>query len=408
MPLLRFKKDNGQNYKPIKKVVLSDLFYKIRETNKDGKIQNVITNSAEYGLIPQREFFDKDIAVKENTNRYIIINYGDFVYNPRKSSNAPYGPFKCYKRKATGIVSPLYTCLKPKNPDYTEYLLHYFSSPAWYSYIYHNGNQGGARHDRVGMTEDLLKGIPIMLPEKEEQNKIVNFLDLYDELIQNQEYKLKAYENRKDGIISKLFKRELKFNSDDNIEYKQWKYCKLNEVLIERKMKSTGTEEVYSVSVEKGLVNQIEHMGRSFAAEDTSGYKIVFPGDVVYTKSPTGNFKWGIVKQSTIDKNVIISPLYGVFIPKNKELGYILDAYFSSSIRAHNYLITQIRKGAKNTINISNDEFLAKSICLPTDIREQKKICEVINLLNQQVQIEKQKLESMKNVKKGLLQKLFL
>lgn len=227
-------------------------------------------------------------------------------------------------------------------------------------------------------------------------------------MIQNQEYKLKAYENRKDGIISKLFKRELKFNFDDNIEYKQWKYCKLNEVLIERKMKSTGTEEVYSVSVEKGLVNQIEHMGRSFAAEDTSGYKIVFPGDVVYTKSPTGNFKWGIVKQSTIDKNVIISPLYGVFIPKNKELGYILDAYFSSSIRAHNYLITQIRKGAKNTINISNDEFLAKSICLPTDIREQKKICEVINLLNQQVQIEKQKLESMKNVKKGLLQKLFL
>ena len=206
MPLLRFRKNNGEMYEPMEELVLSDLFEKIKITNKDGNIKNVITNSAEYGLIPQREFFDKDIAVEGNTNKYIIINNGDFVYNPRKSSNAPYGPFKCYKRKEPGIVSPLYSCLKPKNPEYTEYLLHYFSSTAWHSYIYHNGNQGGARHDRVGMTDDLLNGIPILLPEVKEQNKIVNFLDLYDKLIMNQECKLEAYENRKNGIISKIFR----------------------------------------------------------------------------------------------------------------------------------------------------------------------------------------------------------
>lgn len=408
MPLLRFKKDNGEMYEPIEELVLSDLFEKIKETNKDGTIKNVITNSAEYGLIPQREFFDKDIAVEGNTNKYIVINNGDFVYNPRKSSNAPYGPFKCYKMQEPGIVSPLYSCLRPKNNEYTEYLLHYFSSPAWHSYIYHNGNQGGARHDRVGMTEDLLNGIPILLPEIEEQNKIVNFLDLYDKLILNQEAKLKACENRKNGIISKIFTQEIRFKTKDDMEYAEWEELELSEILTERKMKNTGNEEVYSVSVVKGLVNQIEHMGRSFAAEDTSKYKVVVPGDVVYTKSPTGEFKWGIVKQSTIDKNVIVSPLYGIFIPKNKELGYIIDAYFSSSIRAHNYLITQIRKGAKNTINISNDEFLDKTIYLPIDIEEQKKICEFINLLKKQVETEKKKLESMKNIKKGLLQQLFI
>ena len=173
-------------------------------------------------------------------------------------------------------------------------------------------------------------------------------------------------------------------------------------------MKSTGNEEVYSVSVAKGLVNQIEHLGRSFAAEDTSKYKVVKPGDVVYTKSPTGDFKWGIVKQSMIDKDVIVSPLYGIFIPRSYAFGFILDAYFSSSVRAHNYLITQIRKGAKNTINITNDVFLEKEIFLPTSEEEAVKIQQFVELLDKQIDIEKEKLEAIKLIKKGLLQQLFM
>ena len=182
----------------------------------------------------------------------------------------------------------------------------------------------------------------------------------------------------------------------------------LSDILTERKEKSTGKEEVYSVSVAKGLVNQIEHLGRSFAAEDTSKYKVICPGDVVYTKSPTGEFKWGIVKQSMIDKSVIVSPLYGIFIPKTEALGFVLDAYFSSSVRAHNYLITQVRKGAKNTINVSNDEFLDNYIMLPTSEEEAKKIKDFITLLDQQIKVEKDKLEAIKNVKKGLLQQMFI
>ena len=72
---------------------------------RTGKIKNVITNSAEYGLIPQREFFDKDIAVEGNTSNYYVIETGDFVYNPRKSNTAPYGPFNRYTLGDSGIIS---------------------------------------------------------------------------------------------------------------------------------------------------------------------------------------------------------------------------------------------------------------------------------------------------------------
>ena len=89
-------------------VRLSDIFKKVSRRNSNGEIKNVITNSAEHGLIPQRDFFDKDIAVDGNTGNYYVIEYGDFVYNPRKSNTAPYGPFNRYERQEKGIISPLY------------------------------------------------------------------------------------------------------------------------------------------------------------------------------------------------------------------------------------------------------------------------------------------------------------
>ena len=135
---------------------------------------------------------------------------------------------------------------------------------------------------------------------------------------------------------------------------------------------------------------------------------MVRPGDLVYTKSPTGEFKWGIVKQSMIDKDVIVSPLYGVFVPKSYAFGFLIDAYFSSSVRAHNYLITQIRKGAKNTINITNTEFLEKEICLPSSEEEALKIQSFVKLMDEQIHKEKEKLEAIKLVKKGLLQQMFV
>ena len=140
-------------------VRLGDIFKKVSRRNTDGVIKNVITNSAEYGLIPQRDFFDKDIAVDGNTANYYIIKNGDFVYNPRKSNSAPYGPFNRYTLSEQGIISPLYTCLVLQADISPSYLAWYFKSDAWYRYIYDNGSQG-VRHDRVSMTDDLLMGIP--------------------------------------------------------------------------------------------------------------------------------------------------------------------------------------------------------------------------------------------------------
>ena len=203
---VRFKADDESEFPEWEKKKIGDVFSKIKDKNKDGRNQNVITNSAEFGLINQRDFFDKDIAVDGKTENYTVIKTGDFVYNPRKSKQAPYGPFNCYKLEENGIVSPLYTCLRPKSNVNDKYLLWYFKSGSWYRFIYENGAQNGARHDRVGMTDSLMQEIPVYLPQAvEEQQKIAECLSALDYVIEKQKATLAAWEELKKGLLQQMF-----------------------------------------------------------------------------------------------------------------------------------------------------------------------------------------------------------
>jgi len=167
----------------------------------------------------------------------------------------------------------------------------------------------------------------------------------------------------------------------------EWPASKLSKVLFEHKLKSTGAEEVYSVSVHKGLINQIEHLGRSYSADDTGHYNRVQPGDVVYTKSPTGEFPYGIIKQSHVSHDVIVSPLYGVFRPKTKALGYWLNTYFEYVANTNNHLRPIIQKGVKNTINITNDTFLYSELRLPTSQDQVHEIARFLSLLETKINL---------------------
>ena len=187
----------------------------------------------------------------------------------------------------------------------------------------------------------------------------------------------------------------------------EWEEKPLSSFLHEHKTKSDGKCEVHSVSVTKGVVNQVEYLGRSFAAADTSKYNLVKPNDIIYTKSPTGAFPYGIVKQNKNPYNVIVSPLYAVYSPVNKYVGYILDSYFESPERTNNYLSSLIQKGAKNTINITNDTFISKCMCLPSDPAEQQKIAECLSEIDNLIAAQDEKVETLKEKKKGMMQQMF-
>lgn len=253
-----------------------------------------------------------------------------------------------------------------------------------------------------------LKTLEIILPTLPEQKKIASFLSAVDEKIQQLTYKAALLEQYKKGVMQQLFSGKLRFKDENGEEYADWELRKMSDVLFEHKQNSTGNEEVFSVSVHKGLINQVEHLGRVFAAKNTGNYNLVKPGDVVYTKSPTGNFPLGIIKQSKIDKDVIVSPLYGVFTPETKGLGYLLNVYFESPINVNNYLASIIQKGAKNTINITNTTFLSKKIILPISKEEQNKIGSFLEHLDIKIEETIKQLNHVETYKKGLLQQMFV
>ena len=172
---------------------LSSFCKKITRKNKGNRISNVLCNSANLGIIPQSEYFDRDIANSDNTEGYYVIENGDFVYNPRKSTAAPYGPVNIYHGEDLGIISPLYLCFQVGAID-PNFLNFRFKSHAWHHYMYENGDSG-ARHDRVSIKDEVFFAMPISFPTQAEQKKIVSFLTLLEERIAIQNKVIEKYES---------------------------------------------------------------------------------------------------------------------------------------------------------------------------------------------------------------------
>ena len=247
------------------------------------------------------------------------------------------------------------------------------------------------------LNQEILNSLEIKLPSLNEQNKIIETLNAWDSAIEKTEKLIALEEKKLSAFAIKLFSGKSIF---------QTKNICLTDLLKEKSDLSTGLEEVFSVSVHKGLVNQIEHLGRSFAAVNTDNYNLVKYGYLVYTKSPTGDFPYGIVKQSSIKKDVIVSPLYGIYDPASNEIGLLVEFFFESPIRCKNYLYPLIQKGAKNTISISNQDFLKGKINFPANEKDITRIADYIRLSKEYISLLNNQLEQYKLQKQGLMQKL--
>lgn len=205
-----------------------------------------------------------------------------------------------------------------------------------------------------------------------------------------------------------LIKGLIQYLIHDGIKNGSWQNIMLSEILTQRNELNTKYHPVHSVSVSAGVINQVEYLGRSFAAKDTAHYHVVNHGDIVYTKSPTGNQPYGIIKQSHCMNPAAVSPLYGVYEPVSFEVGNILHHYFLNPLNTNNYLLPLIQKGAKNTINISNQRFLENSIPFPKSKDDIVKVSTILTSLGDKIKLEKTTLTFLTNQKRFLLNRMFI
>ena len=274
------------------------------------------------------------------------------------------------------------------------YILQFINNTKFHQYVDTVKTSSAIPHISLGDIQNFRISIP---PTQDETDKIAKLFLLLDERIATQNKIIEKLESLIRGIVTKICSGA----------FVKGKYVFLRDILIERHIKNTENYEVYSVSVSQGIINQIDYLGRSFAAKETLHYNVVNYGDIVYTKSPTGDFPYGIVKRSHILKPVAVSPLYGVYQPKNDYIGKYLHLYFKSPINTKNYLHRLIQKGAKNTINITNSHFLDNNVFIP----EKPELINIVNLtfaIEDKLVLASRMLDSLKSQKGYLLSKMFI
>ena len=197
-PALRFLNTRkGWKYEELKKITSHC-------TKKNTKEEEtiVLTNSAQYGVIRQQDYFDRDIVTSSNLKNYYIVEVGDFVYNPRISIAAPVGPVS-KNNLVRGIISPLYLVFR-FNDDNNDFYVYYFQSIHWQMQLKKIANSG-ARFDRMSISTTEFFDIKVPNLSKTESVKIASLLCSLDRLINCQQAKYDLLVKHKKGLMQQLF-----------------------------------------------------------------------------------------------------------------------------------------------------------------------------------------------------------
>ena len=204
VPELRFKEFDKEGEWEEKK--LGELFDRVTKRNAENN-QNVLTISAQYGLVSQYNYFNKNVAALDVTN-YYLINKGDFAYNKSRSQGYPYGAIKSLRLYDKGVVSTLYICFRIKKEvnSSTNFFEHYFETDLINDEIGRIAQEGARNHGLLNIsTDDFFNKVSIIVPSPSEQKKIADCLSSIDNMISYYTEKLSLLEQHKKGLMQLLF-----------------------------------------------------------------------------------------------------------------------------------------------------------------------------------------------------------
>ena len=247
-------------------------------------------------------------------------------------------------------------------------------------------------HSVVHLYIDNLKYVSINAPSIKEQNKIANALELLDKKIELQSKKIEDL---------KLFKKGLNKNIFSNLNAKY----KVDE-LIKEYNKKTSKNNQYEVlsSTANGIILQNEYFNKQAASLDNVGYKIVPFGFITYrSMSDTGEFHFNI---QNITENGIVSPAYPVFEINEDIVDKTYFVYYINENKSFKNKILSLKEGGTRYA-LSMSKFKEINLDLPT-LEYQKKCSKLLNTYNDKIKNEENKLNKLQELKKGLMQDMFV
>lgn len=386
-----------------KEVGLGEIADKVCAKNMNKSYTETFTNSAEYGIISQMDFFDHAISNSESISGYYIVQNNDFVYNPRISKLAPVGPINRNKLGRTGIVSPLYTVFRPKKIN-IEYLEVFFLQNSWNRYMKFHGNSG-ARLDRFSISDETFWEMPVQYPAKDEQNKVAYFLNELTATISNRETELKKLKNIKCALLEKLFPQD--GQSIPAIRFKEfvdkWSDVPFGKLIIENKEVSTVENEdtLLSSAIEGMFLNSelFDHQ----RGQSNIGYRKITKGMLILSAQ---NLHLGNANVNLRFDHGIVSPAYKTYNIQGADTEFMAvwvkreetKAFFDKATTAG---ASKCRK------NIDWDDLYQQNLAMPLD-DEQKKIGKFILTLDRLITLREKYIKQLKHSKQALLEQMFV
>ena len=374
------------------KTKLADITKRVLRKNKGVVSERPLTISAQYGLIDQRDFFNKVVA-SENLEGYYLLKKGEFAYNKSYSNEYPWGAVKRLDSYDEGALSTLYICFECIGVD-GDWLVHYFDSPKWNGQVSAIAVEGARNHGLLNVGIEDFFGTQHFVPNnKKEQKKIATFLNLIDERISTQIRIIEDLKSLSDVICERLY------TPSEKESWQTYKYADLFSISNERNSKLQYTN-VLSASQEYGIIERNElNIDIKFEASSIKSYKIVRPNQyVIHLRSFQGGFAYS-------DKTGVCSPAYTILVPNEKLSTAFLKYYFTSKKFINSLRI--VTYGIRDGRSISVEEFLQLKVAIP-NITRQQHIVRVMQLWEEKIKTEESYLSKLQQQKQYLLSTMFV
>lgn len=373
----------------------------LQEYNEVTSINNqypALTSSRK-GLFLQTDYFSGNQVASENNIGYNIVPYGYFTY--RHMSDDEVFHFNINDIVKKGIVStlyPVFTTSKELDSKYLQYQLNYGEEFSRFARLQ---KQGGSR---TYMYLNKLRKLTLTIPNTlDEQKKISAILLTLDHLITLHQRQCENLKKMKKFMLQKLFPQngenvpEIRFSNFTDT----WEQRKLGEVFNERTERAKGNEELLSVTINNGVIRQIDSDKRNIASKDKSNYKIVQIGDVPYNSMRMWQ---GAVGNS--EYNGIVSPAYTVLVPSTNA-----DSKFFVELFKKNSTLNIFQRWSQgltsDTWNLKYPILSKIEFYMPM-IDEQKKIGSLFSKLDHLITLHQSKCDNLKELKKYMLQNMFI
>ena len=215
--MLRFKNDDGTNFPDWEEKSFGDFLITHSEKTSNKDSYPLYSLTIESGVQPKTERYEREFLVKKEGDNYKIVPPNAFVYNPM---NLRFGALKVNHEKFSVSVSGYYDVFSLKDDSTLAFWENYLVTPRMLNYYFSIAT--GSLIEKLRVHSSQFVKIKKTVPSLPEQQKIADFLSTIDTVIEKQKATVEVWEERKKGVMQKLFSQEVRFKADDGSEFPDW------------------------------------------------------------------------------------------------------------------------------------------------------------------------------------------